>query len=320
MKEREANGLFRSMDEFVERMSNKEVNKRTLENFIKSGALDTLPGNRRQKCMVAPEMLEQKNKEKKSVMEGQMSLFDFAAEDDKQNFQITFPNVEEFQKEELLAFEKETLGIYISGHPMQAYEQVWKSNITAVTTDFVVDEETEKAKVEDNSRVTIGGMITGKVVKTIKTGQMMAFITVEDLAGSVEVIVFPKDYEKNRDVLVEEQKIFVRGRASIGEDPVGKLVCEKIIPFDSLPRQLWLQFPNKAAYDERNGIVMECLKSWEGQDTVVIYLAAERAKKVLPANWKVSCEPPLLEELYKVLGEKNVKVVQKGIESIGKMN
>lgn len=320
VKEREANGLFRSMDEFVERMSNKEVNKRTLENFIKSGALDTLPGNRRQKCMVAPEMLEQKNKEKKSVMEGQMSLFDFAAEDDKQNFQITFPNVEEFQKEELLAFEKETLGIYISGHPMQAYEQVWKSNITAVTTDFAVDEETEKAKVEDNSRVTVGGMITGKVVKTTKTGQMMAFITVEDLAGSVEVIVFPKDYEKNREVLVEEQKIFVQGRASIGEEPVGKLVCEKIIPFDSLPRQLWLQFPNKAAYDEKSGIVMECLKSWEGQDTVVIYLAAERAKKVLPANWKVSCEPSLLEELYKVLGEKNVKVVQKGIESIGKMN
>lgn len=320
VKEREANGLFRSMDEFVERMSNKEVNKRTLENFIKSGALDTLPGNRRQKCMVAPEMLEQKNKEKKSVMEGQMSLFDFAAEDDKKNFQITFPNVGEFQKEELLAFEKETLGIYISGHPMQAYEQVWKSNITAVTTDFVVDEETEKARVEDNSRVTVGGMITGKVVKTTKTGQMMAFITVEDLAGSVEVIVFPKDYEKNRDVLMEEQKIFVQGRASIGEEPVGKLVCEKIIPFDSLPRQLWLQFPNKEAYDEKNGAVMECLSSREGQDTVVIYLAAERAKKVLPANWKVSCEPSLLEELYKVLGEKNVKVVQKGIESIGKMN
>ena len=320
VKERESHGIFRTMDDFVERMSNKEVNRRTLENFIKAGALDSLPGNRRQKCMVAPEMLEQKNKEKKSVMEGQMSLFDFAAEDDKENFQITFPKVEEFQKEELLAFEKETLGIYISGHPLEAYEQVWRENITSVTTDFIVDEETEEAKVQDNSRVIIGGMITGKVVRTTKTGQMMAFITVEDLVGSVEVLVFPKDYERNRDLLVEEQKLFVKGRVSVGEDPVGKLVCEQMIPFESLPRQLWLQFSDKKAYDDSIEKVMECLKTSEGQDRVVIYLASERARKILPANWQVSCEESLLLKLYEILGEKNVKAVQKGIESIGKMN
>ncbi len=320
VKERESHGIFRTMDDFVERMSNKEVNRRTLENFIKAGALDSLPGNRRQKCMVAPEILEQKNKEKKSVMEGQMSLFDFAAEDDKENFQITFPKVEEFQKEELLAFEKETLGIYISGHPLEAYEQVWRENITSVTTDFIVDEETEEAKVQDNSRVIIGGMITGKVVKTTKTGQMMAFITVEDLVGSVEVLVFPKDYERNRDLLVEEQKLFIKGRVSVGEDPVGKLVCEQMIPFESLPRQLWLQFSDKKAYDDSIEKVMECLKTSEGQDRVVIYLASERARKILPANWQVSCEESLLLKLYEILGEKNVKAVQKGIESIGKMN
>ena len=320
IKERENGGLFRSMDDFVERMSNKEVNKRTLENFIKAGALDSLPGNRRQKCMVAPEMLDQKNKEKKSVMEGQMSLFDFAAEDDKKNFQITFPNVEEFKKEELLAFEKETLGIYVSGHPMQEYEQVWKQNITAAAIDFMVDEETEKARVEDNSRVTIGGMITGKLIKTTRTGQMMAFITLEDLTGSVEVIVFPKDFEKNREFLEEEQKIFVQGRVSVGDDPVGKLVCEKLIPFQALPRQLWLQFADKEVYDQKQELVMNALRSWEGQDQVVIYLAKERAKKVLPANWRVSCDAELLRNLYQILGEKNVRVVQKSIESVRKMN
>ncbi len=320
IKERENGGLFRSMDDFVERMSNKEVNKRTLENFIKAGALDSLPGNRRQKCMVAPEMLDQKNKEKKSVMEGQMSLFDFAAEDDKKNFQITFPNVEEFKKEELLAFEKETLGIYVSGHPMQEYEQVWKQNITAAAIDFMVDEETEKARVEDNSRVTIGGMITGKLIKTTRTGQMMAFITLEDLTGSVEVIVFPKDFEKKREFLEEEQKIFVQGRVSVGDDPVGKLVCEKLIPFQALPRQLWLQFADKEVYDQKQELVMNALRSWEGQDQVVIYLAKERAKKVLPANWRVSCDAELLRNLYQILGEKNVRVVQKSIESIRKMN
>ena len=320
VQEREARGPYRTMDDFVDRMSAKEVNKRTLENFIKAGALDTLPGNRRQKCMVAPEMLERKTKEKKSVMEGQLSLFDFAAEDDKQNFQITFPNVEEFKKEELLAFEKETLGIYISGHPMEAYEQVWKNNITAMSTDFIINEETDEARVADNARVTIGGMVTGKTVKATRTGQMMAFLTLEDLTGTVEVLVFPKDYEKNREVLVEDQKMFIRGRVSIGEEPVGKLVCEQIIPFECLPRQLWLQFADKEAYDRSAGKVMECLKEYEGPDSVVIYLAAERARKILPANWKVACEQGLLKELHQVLGEKNVKVVQKGIESIGKMH
>ena len=320
VKEREQNGPFRTMDEFVERMTNKEVNKRTLDSFIKAGALDSLPGNRRQKCMVAPEMLDQKNKEKKSSMEGQLSLFDFAAEDDKENFQITFPKVEEFTRDELLAFEKEMLGIYVSGHPMEACEKVWKENVTAVSTDFYVDEETEEARVQDNARVTVGGMITGKVVKTTKTGQMMAFVTLEDLVGSLEVIVFPRDYEKNRDVLIEEEKIFVQGRVSLGDEPQGKLVCERIIPFASLPRQLWLQFGDKAAYDEMIGPVMEALKLSEGRDGVCIYLAAERARKILPASWNVDCSQELLDTLYDIIGEKNVKVVQKGIETIGKMN
>ena len=119
---------------------------------------------------------------------------------------------------------------------------------------------------------------------------------------------------------MEEQKIFVRGRVSIGEDPVGKLICEQIIPFECLPRQLWLQFPDKTAYDRTIDKVKECLKAYEGPDSVVIYLAAERARKVLPANWRVACESMLLQALYQVLGEKNVRVVQKGIESIGKMD
>ena len=121
VEERTQNGKFRSLEDFVERMSNKEVNKRTLENFIRSGALDCLPGNRRQKLMTAPEILDAKNREKKTSMAGQMSLFDFAGEEDKEEFQITFPNVEEFTKEDLLAGEKETLGIYISVHPLDAY-------------------------------------------------------------------------------------------------------------------------------------------------------------------------------------------------------
>ncbi len=320
VSEREENGLFHDMVDFIDRMSNKEVNKRTLENFIKSGALDTLPGTRKQKLLIAPDLLEQRSKERKNTMEGQMTLFDIAGEEEKSRFQVTFPDVGEFLKEDLLAFEKETLGIYLSGHPMEAYETAWRNNITAVSLDFIVDEETESASVPDGSHVTIGGMITGKTVKTTRNNKMMAFLTLEDLAGSVEVIVFPKDYESKRELFVEDSKVFIQGRTSIGDDPVGKLICERVIPFDSLPKELWLKFPDKEAYMAKEKEILEDLKDSEGNDSVIIYLEKERAKKVLPSNRNVDAEKGLIEILAKKLGDKNVRLVEKKLEKIGKMN
>ena len=314
IKERKNNGLFTSIDDFVERMGGREVNKRTLENFIKSGAMDSLPGNRRQKTMIAPELLDQKTKDRKNVLEGQLSLFDFAAEEEKQQYQITMPDVPEFPKEELLAFEKEILGIYISGHPMDEYLETWKNSIAAKTTDFMVDEESGRAVVEDGVRVTIGGMITAKTVKLTKNGQQMAFVTVEDMVGSVEVIVFPRDYESKRNMLNEDAKVFISGRTSIGDDPVGRLICEQVIPFDQVPKDLWLKFTDKAQYDALWPSVSAVLRGSDGNDTVIIYLEKERAKKILPANWHVAASETVLSELMKIIGEKNVKVVEKGLK------
>ena len=314
IKERETGGFYTSLDDFVERMGGKEINKRTLENFIKSGALDTLPGNRRQKAMIAPELLEQKNKERKNSLEGQLSLFDFVGEEEKKQYQIQMPKVEEFPKEELLAFEKDILGVYVSGHPLDEYMQLWKDNITARTTDFAIDEELGVAVLTDGAHVTIGGMIVNKVVKTTKTGKMMAFVTVEDLVGSVEVLVFPKDYEQKRDLLIEDSKVFVRGRVSISDDAAGKLILEQVIPFESLPRELWLQFSDKSEYDEKQQQVLDILRTAEGQDAVGIYLKKERAKKFLPANWRVCANKPIQERLYPLLGENNVKLVEKGLK------
>lgn len=318
--EREQNGLYHDMEDFIDRMSNKEVNKRTLENFIKSGALDTLPGTRKQKLLTAPDLLEQRSKERKNTMEGQMTLFDIAGEEEKTHFQVTFPDVGEFLKEDLLAFEKETLGIYLSGHPMEAFESTWRNNITATTIDFVVDEETGKAGVADGAYVTIGGMITGKTVKTTRNNKMMAFITLEDLAGAVEVIVFPKDYESKRDLFVEDSKVFIQGRVSVGEDPVGKLICERVTPFSALPKELWLKFPDKETYMAVEREILDDLKESEGDDSVIIYLEKERARKVLPANRNVNAAGRLIDALVKKLGEKNVRLVEKKLEKIGKMN
>ena len=319
-RERAVGGPFVSLDDFISRMSGKEINKKTVENFIKSGALDSLPGNRRQKLAAVPEMMEQKSRERKNSLTGQMSLFDFVEEDAKEEFRISMPDLPEFPKEEKLALEKEVLGIYITGHPLEEYEEGWKKNITAMTTDFLVDEETDEANVSDGQMVTIGGMISDKTVKITKTGKNMAFITLEDLVGSVEVLVFPKDYEANRDLLMEDAKVFVRGRVSLGDEPAGKLICEKIIPFEEIPKELWIQFLDKEAYLSGEKELLDILGGEEGNDRVVIYLRQEKAKKILPPGWNVRADRALTEKLMGIYGEKNIRVVEKTIEKMGKMN
>ena len=319
ISERETGGPFSTLEDFVSRMSNREVNKRTLESFIKSGSLDSLPGTRKQKLYVSSELLENKAREKKTVMEGQMSFFDIAPEEDKGNFQVSFPDVGEFDKETLLAFEKETLGIYVSGHPMEAYQELWQKNVTARTSDFIVDEDGHTV-VEDNSIVVVGGMITAKKVKTTRTSQLMAFVSLEDMVGTVEALVFPKVYEKNKQYLTEDSKVFLRGRASIGDDPVGKLVCEEVIPFSAIPNELWLQFEDQEFYERTVDSVMAVLRESEGKDRVVMYLKKERKLRRLSPSWAIDAQGRLLEELYTLLGEKNVKVVQKTIEKRDKID
>lgn len=318
LEERKKNGVFSSMEDFINRMTNKEVNRRTIENFIKSGAMDSLPGTRRQKVAVAPVLLDNKARERKNAWEGQMSLFDLVSEEEKKEYQVSFPDVGEYSKEELLAFEKDILGVYISGHPLDDYEGLWRKNITATAADFIVDEETEEAAVKDGMKAVVGGLVAGKVVKTTRSNQLMAFITLEDLMGSVEVIVFPKNYEADRDILTEDSKIFIKGRVSLGDEPVGKLVCEQVIPFAKVPRELWLQFEDKEMYQAMEETILGILKESEGPDRVVIYLKKERAKKILPANWKVEAAGELLDTLVCKLGEKNVKLVEKNLINLGK--
>ena len=184
-------------------------------------------------------------------MTGQMTLFDLVEDDQKSEFEIKLPDVGEYAKETSLAFEKEVLGIYISGHPLEAYEETWKRNISATTADFQPDEETGRAKVRDGAKEIVGGMITEKTVKATKTNQMMAFLTVEDLLGTVEIVVFPRDYEKNREYLEVDQKVFVKGRVSEEEEKASKLICEKIIPFERTKKELWIQFPDKMCIRDR---------------------------------------------------------------------
>lgn len=319
VKEREENGAFTSLGDFVERMVTKDMNKRAIENLIKAGALDTLEGNRKQMMLTYTKVVDSVNQEKKTSMEGQMSLFDFADEQTKKEYEISLPDVEEYEKEILLGFEKEVLGVYISGHPMEEVEAVWKRNTTAATIDFYIDEE-GKSKVEDGQIVTIGGMITNITQKVTRTNQLMAFITIEDMLGVTEVLLFPKTYEKCREYLREENKVFVRGRVNVNETENGKLIADNMIEFDSIPNEIWLKFPNKEAYFQQEEEMLNELKLWEGRDSIVIYLEEERQKKILPSNRNVNAAPQLVERLEEILGKNNVKVVAKTIEKLWKMN
>ena len=314
--ERNAFGPYRSLEDFITRLSSRDVlNKRAIENFIKAGALDTLGGTRKQFMSIYIQIVDHVNQEKKYSMAGQLSLFDMASEDQKAEFQIRLPDVGEYSKENLLAFEKEVLGIYISGHPLEAYEEKWRKVITATTSDFQPDDDTGRTKVHDGSRVIIGGMITDKTVKHTKTNQMMAFVTVEDLLGTVEVVVFPRDYEKNRQYLEPDSKVYIRGRVSEEEEKASKLICESVIPFEQKKRELWIQFPDKAAWNDEEQIIYGYLADSEGNDEVVIYCAKERAVKKLPRNRNISINQQVLSRLMNHYGESRVKVVEKAIEN-----
>lgn len=309
VKERTEHGKFDSLKNFIERTAGLDVNKRAIEHFIKSGAFDSFGCTRRQLMSVYVQILDSIQNGKKGVMSGQMSLFDIVSEEEKAELQIKMPDVGEYDKELLLSFEKEVLGFYVSGHPMEEYEALWSKYITAKTTDFYLDEETHRTVVEDGSRVTIGGMIMDKKIKYTKNDQIMAFLTVEDMVGSVEVIVFPKDYEKNSYKLTDENKVFIQGRVSVEEERDGKLISEKITAFDEIPRKVWLKFPNMDSYISQEKQLFDSIAQSDGNDTIVIYLEDSKQMKTLPPNRNIKADGEVLERLRGMLGENNVRVV-----------
>lgn len=313
INERKGRGEFTTLKDFITRLSGKEVNKRTIENFIKAGALDGLEGNRRQKMMIYASILDSINQEKKNSMAGQMTLFDFAEEEDKKEYEIHLPEVDEFDREVLLGFEKEVLGVYISGHPLEEYMEKMRKSTSAITTDFVLDEETNQIKIADNEKVIVGGMIIDKVIKYTKTNKAMAFITIEDLVGTVEVIIFPRDFEKYHALLELDAKVFVTGHATVEEDRNGKIICEKINSFDDVKRELWLQFETMKDFEEKEQKLYECMKNSDGNDSVTIYISSSKVMKKLPNSRNIKISKDLIDTLSGWIDQNNVKVVEKSL-------
>lgn len=313
VEERNSGGRFADIKDLVSRLSGREVNKRTIESFIKSGAFDSFGFTRKQMMIVYSGIMDSVSHEKKQAVSGQMSLFDMFEPEDKP-VDVTVPDVGEYTMDERLAMEKEVLGIYVSGHPIDEYRELWSKNITNMTSDFEIDEETGECKVNENSHVIVGGIINDIRMRMTKTGQSMAYVTVEDLVGTVEVIVFPKTYMDFRKYITMDNKVFVTGGVDQRVEENAKVLARKIIPFDSIPRDVWIKFPNKQAYIDSEKKLFNILSTSDGNDKVIIYCEAEKAKKYLPLSMTIKAAGETLSQLMSNFGAENVKVVEKTIE------
>ena len=309
VEERRARGEYTNLKDFITRIADKDVNKKAIENFIKAGAFDSLPGTRKQFMSAYVQIMDHIQHDRKNNIAGQISLFDIVSEEEKEEFDVKLPDVGEYSKEMLLAFEKEVLGVYISGHPLEEWEELWKKGITNTTADFVLDEESGETIVKDNMPATIGGIIADKKIKYTKNDKIMAFLQIEDLLGTVEVIVFPRDYERNSNKLLEDNKVFVKGRVSLEEDRDGKLICEKITAFDEISKKLWIKFPTMEAYEKQIDELLATLADSDGSDSVILYIEDKKVMKKLPPNRNVNADEVLQEKLSGRYGKENIKIV-----------
>ncbi len=307
--ERKHRGEYKNLEDFITRNTEHDLNKRVIESFIKAGAFDHMGGTRKQLMSTYVRIMDRIQSNKKNNMAGQMSLFEFVSDEEKEDFDIKMPDIGEYPKEMMLAFEKEVLGIYVSGHPLEEYEGIWRKHISNITSDFYLDTETDVMKVKDGENVTIGGIITEKKIKYTKNDQVMAFITIEDLAGSVECIVFPKVYQKSSEYLNEDNKVFVKGRVSAEEEKDGKIICESLQLFDEVKKELWIKFSDKDDYDKKETELLSLLAESDGKDGVVLYIENPKMIKRLPPGRNVHADQLLINQLEKMYGEQNVRLV-----------
>lgn len=312
VKDREDRGEYKSLSDLVERLSGI-LNKKGLEALIKSGALDGLSGTRREKMAVYEQVLDSVSHEKHSKMVGQLSLFDIAPQEDLSVLEVKMPVLGEFDMETKLAFEKEMIGIYLSGHPLYDYQDFLRGICNTNSMDFAYDEEEGRVNVRSDMNYVLGGIATGVNIKLTRNNQRMAFITLEDLVGNIEVIVFPRDFEKFKNVIEEGRKYIISGKASLEENADAKLIAGKIIPFEEIPREVWLQFENKAKLEEIEPKLNEIFINNKGNAKVMLYCREEKQVKQVNTVKGISYAEPVTALLKEKLGEENVKIVTKMI-------
>ncbi len=313
VKERSDNGLFSGFSDFISRMIDKEINKRAVEGLIMCGAFDSMGIKRSQLMAVYEEVINSEGLNRRGNLDGQLSLFD-----DDTPAEITFPNKEEFSKRELLKMEKDTIGMYLSGHPMEEYreiaEKISKHNIGEILNAVEKDEEGNVKVINENiidgMFIKLSGIISSRKNKTTRNNSQMAFITIEDIYGAIEVLVFPKVLTRFSNILKEENVVVIEGKLSIREDEEPKLLLENVTPlegFSAIPKTIFIKIPKKDNKEIEK--LREHSKLFYGGVNVCIYIEETRERFNVPENMRLSGTPSCIDELKMLFGEECVKPV-----------
>ena len=312
LEARRTGGPFRDLKDFIERVSNKEANKRTIESFIDSGAFDSFGYNRHQMKEVYPKIIDEVNQEKKKATSGQISLLDFMGAEDKKAFDIEYPDVPEYDKETFLRAEKDALGLYVSGHPLDSYADILKKETTANTMDFYIDEETLTTEAKDGMTYRMGGVIDELTLKVTRNGENMAFLRLEDVYGSLEVVIFPRVFEKCRYKLEDNKAIIVEGRAQISEKE-SKIIASDVYTMDEISKrveaannELWILFPDMDDFKNNSKNLNRILNGYSGFSNVFVQLKEEKMMKKLTA--RVNVESGVVDALKLEYGTDRVMV------------
>lgn len=311
VEEREKNGVFVSLTDFITRMY-ESINSRAIENLILSGAFDSLGGKRSQYMNIYMSIYEGVKNNAKNNIVGQIDLFGMSEEvPTTEKFKDTLPDMDEYPNKYKLSQEKEILGFYVSGNPLDKYWDKLKRHISRVSTDFPVDDEDfdNSQKVVDREKVQVAGFINSITLHFTKNNKVMAFLNIEDMFGTMEIIVFPDSYDKFSYMLKEEEIIVVKGTATIAKDQPSKVICEEIRSFeqlDEITKTLWLKVSADSSVDINN--ILDITTKYRGNSKMIIYM--EKTKQRLTANAEnyVTIDDNIVEDLKKLLGNNNVVV------------
>ncbi len=316
IRARQEKGRFEGLYDFLQKIDYSLINKRTVESLIKCGAFDCFNVYRCRMLAVYEKLMESIQGQKKNNVEGQISFFDTMEEDNI--VENIYPDINEYPKRNLLAMEKEMLGLYISGHPLEEYQTELSASVTMTTAEFVTDAETELQEVGnsfhlDGKKVTMGGIIVSVNQKTTKTNNMMAFVELEDLYGSIEVIVFPKTYERCRSLLIQDSIVLIDGRISQKEEEAAKIICDTIRPLNKyIGKKLYIKINTELQPD-----ILEKLKAalteYKGSQPVILVNEAKKINgksQIMKADssiW-VDIDERLLDSLKEIAGSDCVAV------------
>ena len=324
------NGNFKSFFDFCSRLQTSHFNRRAVESLIRSGALDSLGANRRQMLQALPIVAANLEEQRRKTMYGQVGFFELASGGDSFGVDFEMPDVPEFPKSELLKMEKEMTGLYLSGHPLDKYENIINTLGYAKTGELLESEKSALSKYKDGDNVTLCGIITHITVKQTRNGQNMAFVTVEDMLGSIEIVVFPKILQSASDMLVPAGVITVSGSLSVEEEKDPKILANVItgapdinsnaVKAQNLSRPntaehkkgrhrgLFLRFDSEN--DERIKKAKIITSIFDGDFPLFFYYKDKKHYDLQKSENFTAPNNTMLSELCRLLGNENVVVME----------